>query len=517
MITLFNDQVTSVAGLRASIARGHKAPLLVSPTGSGKTVIFSYLTWKLCSNGKRVAILAHREELVDQISTSLHRFTVPHGIVAAGMPYDKRPLAHVNSVATLARRLDRVEVPDYVIIDEAHHAILDSMWGRVIAHWRLLNPALKVIGVTATPERLSGEGLGQVFDDMVMGPSTAELIANGRLSPYKLYAPPTAQQVDLSSLRSRGGDYAKDDVAGAMDKPAIIGSAVSHYRQHCNGAPAIAFCASIAHAAHVAEQFQNEGFRAQSIDGSMDKTTRRNIVRDFGNGQISVMTSCDLVSEGFDCPGIVGAILLRPTQSLALNLQQVGRALRVAPGKSHAVILDHVGNSSRHGLPDDEREWTLEGRERKKGSKRDPDDVAIRQCKACYAISRATASACRECGKAFEVNARTVDEREGTLAEVDPALMRAQQIKAQASARTVDDMVATLGYSAGRAQHILEAREEKARLQDEVFTLSAHASELGHGDALSIHFIRALKPKMLRQLRDELAALVNPENEEQAA
>ena len=468
MLELRNNQMGFVAGLRGSFARGNRAVLGVAPTGFGKTCVFSYLAARLVENRKRLVILNHREELTEQISRTLHQFNVGHGIIAAGMQYDRRPLAHVASVFTLARRLDTTLVPDYVVIDEAHHCISGSTWGKVIERWRACNAGLKVIGVTATPERLSGEGLGQVFDDMVMGPTTAELIAAGWLAPYRLFAPPIEQQADLSGVHTKMGEFARGEAAAAVDKPAIIGSAVSHYRKYLDGAPAVAFCASIAHAQHVAEQFRAEGFRAASIDGGMEKDTRRSVVRDFASGQLNVMTSCDLVSEGFDIPGMVGAIMLRPTQSLALYLQQVGRALRICPGKSSAVLLDHVGNSARHGLPDDEREWSLAGRDRKSKADRDPDDVAIKQCKACFAISRATAAVCRECGKPFIAVARKVEEKEGELQEVDPAVARAEFMRSRAAAADIESLTQVgrmrgMKNPAGWAAHVIEAREAKKR------------------------------------------------------
>lgn len=503
MIRLHDYQDAAVARLRASIRAGNKSPLLVSPTGSGKTVVFSYLAGKLAEAGKRTVIMDHRDELTDQINRALGQFDITRGIITAGASYyDPRVLTHVGSVFTMARRLEKIAVPDYAIVDEAHHCINGSTWGKVLAHWRERNPRLVVIGVTATPERLSGEGLGQVFDDMVLGPTTAELIDAGYLSPYKLFAPPPREAVDLSGLHTRGGDYVRSEAAGRIDKPTITGSAVAHYRKHCNGAPAVAFCASIEHAEHVAETFRAQGFRAASIDGKMDKGLRRQRVKDFGQGQLNVLTSCDLVSEGFDVPGIVGAILLRPTQSLALFLQQVGRSLRTAPGKSHAVILDHVGNTVTHGLPDDEREWSLDGRERRKKD-RDPDDMPVKQCPACYAVNRSIAQKCRECGEAFVVKSRKVTEVEGELAEVDMDEARRQQRVTQAKADSVDKLVA-MGYSEGRARHILEARAEKEQLRQDVLNLSHELWRATGESRLSTPVVRALKPKQLRELRDEM-------------
>lgn len=457
----YQDQC--IAGLRGAFSAGYRAPLLVSPVGSGKTVMFSYLAGRLLAAGKRSVIMAHREELLEQISSTLRAFDVRHGMIVAGERYDRRHGVHVASVQTLVRRLDRgIDPPDYVIADEAHHCIGGSSWGKVVAAWS----SARLIGVTATPERLSGEGLGQVFDTMVMGPSVRELIDAGALSDYRLFAP--RDRLDLSGVRRRGGDFARSEVEVAIDKPAIVGDAVAHYRRLCDGAPAVAFCVSIAHAQHVAESFRAQGYRAASIDGKMPREDRRAIIADFRSGALNVLASCDLISEGFDVPGIVAAILLRPTESLAMYLQQTGRALRTAPGKSQAVILDHVGNSlDRHGLPDDEREWSLEGRAA--GGKRKKDSEALcRQCKSCFAISPAYAAICRECGSAFAVKARKLETRDGELGEVDPETVRRQQRREQGRAQTYDALVA-LGRMRGMrspegwARHVLQAREAKAR------------------------------------------------------
>lgn len=460
-VTLRPYQDAAIQGLRDAFAAGYHSPLLVLPTGGGKTVTFSFMASRLAANGKRLVILVHRDELVDQVSETLARFDVPHGYIAAGRLYDKRHRVHVASVQTLARRMDRVAVPDYVICDEAHHCIGASTWGKVVAEWRRANPALRLIGVTATPERLSGEGLGEVFDEMVLGPSTRELIDLGALAEYRLFAP--SQQLDLSGVKSRMGDFIRGEVAAKVDKPAIIGSAVGEYRAKLNGAPAVAFCVSIEHAEHVAEQFRAQGFRAAKLDGTMDRGVRRELVRDFGRGVIQILTSVDVISEGFDVPGIVGAILLRPTQSLGLYLQQVGRALRTAPGKEAAILLDHVGNSTRHGLPDDARDWSLLGRERGKRGAKDPDDVAVRQCGKCYAMSPATASACRDCGAPFPVKARTIEEVDGTLSEVEIARIKRDAKREQAAAQTLEDLIklgTSRGYknAVGWAKHLFAAR-----------------------------------------------------------
>lgn len=532
-VVLRDYQIAATDRLRAAIRRVLSV-LLVSPTGSGKTRMFSWLTSRLTANGRRVVLLAHREELLDQISRALTDVDVRHGMIVAGMSYyDPRVLAHVASVFTIARRLDAVAVPDYVIVDEGHHAAAGSTWAKVVAHWRALNPRLVVIGVTATPERLDGKGLGDVYDELVMGPTAAELIAEGYLSPYALFSPPGG--VDMTGVKRTAGDYNKAEANARTDKPKITGSAVEHYRRILNGAPAVAFCTSIGHAIHVAEGFVAQGFRAASIDGSMDKTTRRDILRDFAQGRLNVLTSCDLISEGFDVPGIVGAILLRPTQSLSLYLQQVGRALRpiyrdgadlstregrleaIARGpKPKAMILDHVGNAFRpkdgameyvHGLPDDDREWSLEGGAAKRSKPKDPDALPTKQCPTCYAHCKAVLSKCPECAHVFVVKVRKVEEVEGDLQQIDPDEARRIARVQQGQAQSVEALMA-LGKNRGEAQHILEARAAKEALRMEARELAARLPQ-----RIPDRVILALKPKQLR----EFIAEAKQQLQEQAA
>lgn len=464
MISLYTFQEKYITELRRAIAQGSRHILLVSPTGSGKTVTFAYLVSRMAERGVAANIMAHRQELLQQIGDTLDKFNCGYGLIASGEDMDPSSLTQVSSVFTAVRRINKIPIPKYVIVDEAHHCIAGSTWHKCIDAWGKLNPDLVVIGVTATPERLSGDGLGQVFDKMIVGPGTGELIEAGFLSPYKIFAP--KHQMDTSQLHMQGGDYKRDETEALVNKPSITGDAVAHYRKHLNGAPSVAFCVSIKHAWAVAESFRANGFRAAHIDGTMEKSERRKLVADFGAGRLNVLTSCDLISEGFDVPGMHGAILLRPTESLALYLQQCGRTLRTAPGKTHAVLLDHVGNSSRHGLPCDEREWSLDSKARKK--KKDKDDICIRQCPVCGAVSKATAVQCPECGHVYEVVPRKIDEVEGELSEVDIETARLQKRREQGQAESIEALV-QLGRMRGMksphgwAKHVWEARVAKRR------------------------------------------------------
>lgn len=401
-----------------------------------------------------MCILVHRQELQLQASRSLSAMGVAHGLIAPGHNRTTHPV-QVASVQTLIRRRERPRF-DLIIIDEAHHAVAGT-WRKILD----LYPAAKVLGVTATPCRTDGAGLDDVFDHMVVGPSTASLIDMGFLVRPVVYAPPTA--VDLSGVRKRGGDYDQRDVAERMDKPAITGDAVGHYRRLAPGKPAIAFCASVAHAQHVAEQFRQAGFIARSIDGSMADTDRKQAIADLGNGRLHVLTSCDIVSEGTDIPVVEAAILLRPTTSLSLYLQQVGRALRPAPGKDRALILDHVGNCLRHGLPDDPRDWTLQGVERTTSNARD-DVPPVKQCERCYAVFKPS-PVCPACGHVHQVKAREIQQVEGELQEVDPEVIRRQQRAEVGRARTLADLqeiARQRGYSMGWAYNVFRARGRKA-------------------------------------------------------
>jgi superfamily II DNA or RNA helicase len=436
MTTLRDYQADAIQAIRASYRAGNRAPLLVSPTGSGKTVMFAFIAQQVAARGNKAMILVHRQELVDQSSATLRAFGVPHGIIAAGRSPDPTHQIQLGMIQTVARR--SYQAPDLIVIDEAHHGTAGA-WRKVIE----VNPQAKILGVTATPERLDGKGLGEVFDDLVHGPEVGWLIDNGFLSKPRYYAPP--QVADLSSLHTRAGDFAKDELATAMDTPSITGDAVDHYRRICPSVPAVAFCVSIRHAEHVAEQFRAAGFRAATIDGTLERNERRERVKMLGDGRLHVLTSCEIINEGFDLPVVGAAILLRPTQSLGLHLQQIGRVLRPAPGKAEAVILDHVGNLSRHGFAEDSRKWSLGGRKKRKGAGV-VQTVDVRQCSSCYACHH-PAPTCPECGFVYPVKERKIEEVDGELQEIQ-ATERKEARKAQGRAQTLEELV-DLGRSRG--------------------------------------------------------------------
>ena len=445
-------QQQAIADLRAAFRDGARAPLLVGPTGMGKTVIIAAVLQGVAARGRSAIVLVHRRELIAQTSAKLSLADVPHGIIAAGVPATDAPI-QIASVQTLARRLDRIAAqPDLIVIDEAHHATAGT-WGKALTHW----PQALRLGVTATPVRQDGRGLKAVFDRLVLGPSTAELIGGGFLCPARLYAPPPV--ADLSGLHRRAGDYAIDEAAERMDRPTVTGDAIAHYQRLAAGQRAIAFCCNVKHAEHVCAAFNHAGVEAATLLGCTDPLRRDATVARFGAGELQVLVTVDVVSEGFDIPAAGCAILLRPTQSLGLYLQQVGRVLRPAPGKTHAVVLDHVGNVHRHGWPDDPREWSLDDRLKRAGAA-GPPAPSVRTCEVCFAAFK-PAPICPMCGaQCAPIKSRVIKQLAGELQELRRTEQRAAR-RDQGQARTLQELMAIArqrGYSPAWAWKVHAAR-----------------------------------------------------------
>lgn len=448
-------QQRAVNELRLAFRDGATAPLLVMPTGSGKTQVFSHIAASAAELGRRVLILVHRRELIRQASAKLTAAGLTHGLIAAGTPPTDAPV-QVASVQTLVRRIAHLNwQPDLIIIDEAHHAVAGS-WARVLQHW----PYAFRLGVTATPSRLDGRGLGDVFDHLVLGPSVLQLVANNFLSPHRLYAPPVV--ADLSGLRSRAGDYTPEQAAERMAKPTVTGDAIDHYRRIADGLPAIAFCCTVAHAESVTAAFKAAGYRAALITGAMPTAERDAVINGLASGDVQVLCSVDVISEGTDVPNVAAAILLRPTQSEGLYLQQVGRILRPQPGKI-AVILDHVGNVHRHGFPDDHRHWSLDAAPRRQRSNGQPAP-SVRTCPECFAAFKPQPQ-CPICGaQCAPIRSERIRAVAGELQELKRESLRVHR-REQGAARTLDQLLALArqrGYSAGWAYRIHNARSRAA-------------------------------------------------------
>lgn len=412
-LKLRDYQARIIDDIRNSL-RQVSCTLAVAPTGAGKTALASFIAGQTAANGRVCWFICHRAELVHQTSLTFAKFGIDHGIISAGMPQSPAKLVQVCSIDTLKNRMGKLIMPDVAIYDEAHHASAAG-WRKVISQME----RSKIIGLSATPIRLDGRGLDDLFDDIVIGPSVAWLIEQGHLSPYEVYAP---SQPDMTGVAKRAGDYAKKEAAERADKPKLIGDAIEHWRRHANGMQSVAFCVNIAHSQHVAEQFSAAGIPAAHLDGSSNKAERARIIERFALGEIKVLSNVDLFGEGFDLAAIaqrdvtIDCVLqMRPTQSLSLHLQQVGRALRPKPGKT-AIILDHAGNCQKHGFADDDREWTLEGREKgqKASTMKGPPPPA--NCPGCYRQLRVPLpDQCPSCGHNLRPKIEAMEAAAGEL------------------------------------------------------------------------------------------------------
>jgi len=464
-IVLREYQLQLLADLRTALKR-HKRVCAVMPTGAGKGQTIGAIARGAAGKGRRVLVLAHRAELIEQLSATVRAWGLEPDLIAPGLQLQGQQVA-VGSVQTVVRRLAQLPAPDLIIQDEAHHLVAGNSWGRIINAW----PGAHLIGKTATPERLDGKGLGVeaggFFQALVLGPSAAWLVEQGWLARPRVFSWPGARN---SKLRRRMGDFDLELAARAFGDRAAIGDAVSHYRRRLHPATAICFCCTIQHAEQLAGAFRAAGIRAAAVSGGTPAEERRRLIAGLGTGEVEVLTSCMIISEGTDIPSVGGAILMRPTASLSLYLQMVGRALRPAPGKHEAVILDHVGNAHRHGLPTDEREWNLAGRRKREGV-----SIPIKDCPLCFCSCPSAAQQCPDCGHLFLCEERDEQRRglqqiEGELVEIIAGAHRPKPRQQQrprrrspsAGCRTFEQLQQReqeRGYKPGWAKHVWAARQ----------------------------------------------------------
>lgn len=600
-------QKNFIKDIHSQFCAGYKAVCGQSPTGSGKTVIFSYIANGAINQGSKVVILVHRQELILQTSLALAKFQIPNAIIAPasvikssaqiqyrelGRNYiDLNSPCVVASVQTLGRRLDEfTNYFDFIITDECfvgdtliktkngykkikniksgdfvytfnekecffeykpvekrlkkplnenlirinniictenHLFFTKNNWKKakdltisdfllnesfnfvkiksitnvkknnedpvydltvadnhnyfangflvhnchhaVAGQWRNVtdrNPNAFLLGLTATPERLDGKGLGiesgGVYEKLVLGPSVKSLIERGYLSQPRVFAPPI--NFDDSALRTIAGDYDVKQMSEMLDQPQIIGDCVRHYSKICPNMPAIAFCSTIEHARHTAEQFCNAGFNFKCIDGTMSDFDRRDAIEGLGSGRYDGLTSCNIISEGTDIPVVGCAIFLRKTKSLSLYLQQAGRVLRPYSGKEYSIILDHVRNVENHGFPEDERDWSLEGRRKQK---RDEDEIFIRTCPQCYACYKSSLRACPVCGFGAEnaiKSQREIEFIDAELVEIQKVQKERERKEANAFNKLLD-LGKQRGYSNpyAWAKIVLNSRKRKRK------------------------------------------------------
>ena len=381
MYKLRDYQENSIEAVRVALRGGKKKPLLVLPTGGGKTVCFSSIAFNASQRGNKVMIIVHRQELIYQTSEKLSAWGIDHGIISPEFQHTDQGV-QVAMIQTLTRRLLKTEKPDLLIIDEAHHSNAAN-YKRVI-EWA----GCTTIGVTATPCRLDGRGLGEVYDEICVGVTVQELIDRGFLSEYKYYALPIPKDAKREGLRKLGGEYTSESATKLIE--GAIPNIVGEWESKAKGLPTIVFCPSVATAESVAKMFTDAGHKFVPISGAMDRTYRKQVISSLASGEVHGITSCDVVSEGTDIPVASCAMLLRKTASTSLYLQQVGRVLRPVEGKT-AIVIDFVENYKDHGAPCSIRAWELGGRVKK------PVNMEC-LCSECSAVNSKLKTRCVECG-----------------------------------------------------------------------------------------------------------------------
>jgi superfamily II DNA or RNA helicase len=413
IVSLYDYQKNVLRNLRASLEESGSV-VLQMPTGSGKTVTAAEFIRQESAKGP-VWFVCHRREIIRQVSRAFTSIGIRHDVIAPnpgkmdlGFGYDPTARVKIASVQTLSRRLDQYEAPRLVVWDECHH-VAAGTWARM----REELSGARHVGLTATPERLDGKGLADWFSGLICGPSIKELVSTGRLSKIRMFAP---SQPDLTSARVSMGDYRKDDADALMNTPVLIGSAVEEYKRHANGTRAIVFATSVEASRNIAERFNAEGIRALHVDATTPLDERDAAIAGLSSGELKVLTNVEVFTEGVDVPRVETVILFRPTRSLTLYLQMVGRGMRVAEGKDALTVLDHAGLVYEHGFPDAEWEWSLDGKAKQKriGAARESGE-RIRKCPSCSHVHE-PASECPNCGHSY--TAREVVECEGALREV---------------------------------------------------------------------------------------------------
>ena len=436
MITLRDYQQDAVNKVYSSWQNGNRNVCAQLVTGAGKTIIFSSIVNNFQQQHKNCAVIAHRNELVSQASCTLALWGIPHKIIGSNSTVgqiirkhrEKYGKSFINPSATTAvigvdTLIARAEnLKDWAkqihlwVIDECHHTTINNKWGKAVE----LFVNAYGLGVTATPNRADGQGIGRCadgyMDDIIKGPSMRSLIDRGFLADYEIVCPKSDLNVDDSPL-SKNGDWSNQTLRKAAKKSKIVGDVVNNYIMYASGRQAIVFVTDVDTAEEISQDFNANNIRAVSLNGKSQTAFREQSINLFASGKIQVLINVDLFDEGFDVPACDVCIMARPTASLGKFLQQIGRVLRPAPNKV-ALIIDHVSNVIRHGLPDMHREWSLDRRQKKAKLSKDPSEIELTVCKHCLKPYEKFRTVCPYCGfekPLPEPHSRTIEMVEGDL------------------------------------------------------------------------------------------------------
>lgn len=443
-------QQDAIDNVYAEWARGKRFVVLVMPTGSGKAACLCEVARIEAERGQRVLITAHRQELITQLSTTLARNGLRHQVIAAATTVKYAVRLHMETVGkcfvdpnarvfvasvqsmkaenitNLAAFGDKLTI----IGDEFHHYTKQSQtWGKVFTP--LDQAGARGLGLTATPCRADGRGLSRETDgygdSMVIGPTMRDLITMGYLSDYRIYCPPSDLHLDRVKTSATTGDYVEKELKAEIQSSHIVGDIVGHYLRIAPGKRGITFTVGVDMAEEVAEQYRARGVPAIAVSGRMSDYDRIQALRDLKSGKILQVVNDSVLTEGTDEPTVEVISFARPTQSYGLYCQMFGRGTRISPetGKDRAIIIDHVGNVMRHGLPDAPREWSLDRRERRSSGKSDAQTIRACLNPECGAVYERFRDACPYCGTPVPPPAERSRPEfvDGDLFELDPAML----------------------------------------------------------------------------------------------
>jgi len=411
-------QVQAIHALRASLAQGKRRPVLVSPTGSGKTRTAVEVIRMAVDKGSRVLVLAPRRELIYQVSEVLEAARIWHGVVMAGEPMNRYSPVQVASFDTLWARRNRMPLPDadLVIVDEAHLSIAATRRKLIEAY-----PNARVIGLTATPARGDGRGLGEIYDDLVQSWGIRELTEAGYLVPARYFVP---SKPDLEGLKlNRDGDYQERDLGKRMDRAQLVGDIVHNWFRIAPGRSTVVFCVTRAHSRHVCQEFLARGVKAEHLDGETPLDERKAILARVASGETTVLCNVYVATYGLNVPRLEVAVMARPTRNPTLYLQTIGRVLRTAEGKTEAIVIDHAGCVDQHGRVEDDFPWSLDTQEKVQDRKKkqqeerqEPKDIICGECGYTFRSSRV----CPRCGHEMVPPGKPIPTHQADLQELDP-------------------------------------------------------------------------------------------------
>jgi DNA repair protein RadD len=511
VITLRPDQLALKQGIYAGWNSGHRNMLAVLPTGGGKSVIASDIVYEKNNLGARQCVIAHRKELIGQMSLHVaargikHRIIGPQNTVSNIIANHRRefggqsfisPNANcaVAGVDTLIARYEDLkswgEQIDDWMIDEGHHVLRTNKWGRAVT----LFPNASGLGVTATPQRADGQGLGMhsdgLYHHMVVGPSPRELMEIGAITDFEYVVPASDFQIDDDAITD-SGDFSPKKMRDASKKSHIVGDVVKEYIMRAMGKRCIVFATDVETAGEMAARFKEYGISAASVSAQTPDATRDEYVRRFRDGSILVLVNVDLFGEGFDVPAVQVVSMARPTASLAVFLQQAGRALRAMIGKLYGLIIDHVSNYKRHGFPDKQRYWTLDRREKRAKKAPDPEEIPLTVCRNCSRPYERALTACPRCGHVPEINGGrgSIETIDGDLILLDRsklAQMRAAtELESPASIAQRVGMAVGPFAGKGAANNQIERIAMQQRLSDAIAMWAGYQRFYGRDDQQS--------------------------------